>query len=447
MNIKKIETNYNKKYFLKDFNNIKYKKYSKSLENEIVNIYPEITYQDILGFGGAFSEATGVSLSKLQSNKKDEALNEYFSKSGLNYNFCRLPIASTDFSLKSYSYCTKNDLSDFSIEKDRQYIINIVKQALKINPNIKFISSPWSPPKFMKNNKMLILGGKLLDKYKNLYADYLVKYIKAYEKENINIDYITVQNEPNAIQLWESCLYSPEEECDMVLNYIYPKFKENNINTKILIWDHNKEKLYTRILQELNFTEKAKDIISGAAFHFYSGSHFENIALLRQNNDFKDKLLIHTEGCTGYSNFNEKDFIHNAEIYAHDILGDLLSGANGYIDWNLVLDNNGGPNHKKNYCDSPIMLNKDNTDYIKNLSFYYIAHFSKYIKRNAKVLAISRYTTDIETLAIKNPDDSIAIIMLNKFGFDKKFNICINGFTFSDKIEAHSIITYVISEN
>ena len=240
---------------------------------------------------------------------------------------------------------------------------------------------------------------------------------------------------------------SPEEECDMVINYIYPKFKENNINTKILIWDHNKEKLYIRILQELNFNEKAKDIISGAAFHFYSGSHFENIALLRQNNDFKDKLLIHTEGCTGYSNFNEKDFIHNAEIYAHDILGDLLSGANGYIDWNLVLDNNGGPNHKKNYCDSPIMLNKDNTDYIKNLSFYYIAHFSKYIKRNAKVLAISRYTTDIETLAIKNPDDSIAIIMLNKFGFDKKFNICINGFTFSDKIEAHSIITYVISEN
>lgn len=446
MNIKKVETNYNKKIFLEESNNIKHRKYSTGLENEVINIYPEITYQKILGFGGAFTEATGVSLSLLSEEKRDNLIKEYFSENGLNYNFCRLPIASTDFSNKSYSYCRKDDLSDFSIEKDRQYIINVVKDALKFNPNIQFLSSPWSPPKFMKNNKMLILGGRLLDKYKNAYADYLVKYIKVYEKENINIDYMTIQNEPNAIQVWESCLYSPEDECDLAINYIYPKFKENNINTKLLIWDHNKEKLYTRVMQELKYSEKAKDIISGAAFHFYTGSHFENISLLRENDIFKDKLLIHTEGCTGYSAFNENDVIHNAEVYAHDMIGDLNAGANGYIDWNLVLDNKGGPNHKKNYCDSPIMINKENTNYIKNLSFYYIAHFSKYIKRNAKKIAISRYTTDIETVAFINPDNSIVIILLNKFGFDKKFNICINGITFSDNLEAHSIITYVINK-
>ena len=442
MNILKVETNYKRNLFFSK-TKVNYKNYSNNLENKVINIYPEIKYQEIIGFGGAFTEATGYAISSLSNENKNRVLDEYFSKNNLNYTFCRLPIGSSDFSLKSYSYSIKADLSDFSIEKDKKYIIPIVKQAQKINPNIKFLASPWSPPKFMKSNKMLVLGGKLLDKYKQAWANYLAKYILEYKKENINIDYITVQNEPNAIQVWESCLYSPQEEKDFVINYLYPIFKENHINTKILIWDHNKEKLYSRAKEELD-NNKALESISGIAFHFYTGDHFENIKLTHEA--FPGKLLIHTEGCTGYSKFAPSDEVHNAEIYAHDILGDLNSGINGYIDWNMVLNYKGGPNHKLNYCNSPIMVNQEKTNYIKNLSFYYISHFSHFIKPNSKRIAYSTYSTDIEVTAFQNTDGSISITLLNRNDFNKEYNIVLDNIVIHDNLDSHAIVSYLVTK-
>lgn len=185
-------------------------------------------------------------------------------------------------------------------------------------------------------------------------ANYFAKYLTAYKNEGIDIKYVTVQNEPNAIQVWESCLYNSEEEMAFATNYLYPTLRSNNIQTKILIWDHNKEKLFTRSKQEL-INNKALEAISGIAYHYYSGDHFENITLT--HDAFPGKILLHTEGCTGYSKFNPNEEVQNGEIYGHDILGDLNAGSNGYIDWNLVLDNKGGPNHKLNYCNSPIMIN------------------------------------------------------------------------------------------
>ncbi len=222
-------------------------------------------------------------------------IDEYFSTNKMNYNICRLSIASSDFNINSYSYSNKNDLSDFSISEDMKYIIPIIKKAQNQNKDIKFLASPWSPPAFMKSNKTLTNGGKLLPNFKNTYAKYLAKFITAYKKENINIDYITIQNEPNAVQLWESCLYTPNEELDLLVNYIYPEFKRNNINTKLLIWDHNKEKLLSRITNSLKFPG-AIDKVAGIAFHWYTGDHFENIELVKK--EFPSKLLIHTEGCT-----------------------------------------------------------------------------------------------------------------------------------------------------
>lgn len=440
MNILKFETNYKRKMFLNETKST-FKNYSEKMENKIINIYPEIKYQSFIGFGGAFTESSGYSLSLLPKEKQNNIINDYFEKDKSNYSFCRIPIGSSDFSLKSYSYSKKEDLSDFSIEQDKKYIIPMIKSAQKINPNIKFLASPWSPPKFMKSNKMLVLGGKLLNKYQNVFAEYLSKFILEYKKENINIDYITVQNEPNAIQPWESCLYSPEEEKDFVVNYLYPTFTKYDIKTKILVWDHNKEKLFSRAKKELNSNE-ALNAISGFAFHIYSGDHFENIKLVQET--FPGKLLIHTEGCTGFSNFNPNDEVKNAEIYSHDILGDLNSGINGYIDWNLVLDYKGGPNHKLNYCNSPIMVNKEKNNYIKNLSFYYINHFSKFIKPNAKKIAFSSYSTDIEITAFENTDNSIAIVLLNRNNFNKEYNIVLDDKVIHDNLDSHAIVTYLI---
>lgn len=313
--------------------------------------------------------------------------------------------------------------------------------AQKKSSSLKFLASPWSPPAFMKSNNNLYKGGKLLNKYKKLWAEYLVKYVKEYEKQNINIDYMTIQNEPNAIQAWESCNYTSEEEADLLKNYLYPAFKQNNLSTKFLIWDHNKEGLLNRSVCEF-IDNNALNYAAGAAFHWYTGSNFENVKLF--HNLFPNKLLIHSEGCTGYSNFRPKDELFNAELYASEIIGDFNSGTNAFIDWNLVLDYNGGPNHKKNYCNAPIMINKKQNGYIKTPSFYYLAQFCKYVKPNARRIASSTYTDQINVIAFKNPDNSIVVILLNKTDNNKEYNLIYKNYFLHDNLDSHAIVTFVI---
>ena len=439
MEITKYETSCKNKMFFKE-TKIKEKDIPQRFEKKIINIYPEVEYQELLGFGGAITEASGYAYSKLDNEKKAKFINEYYSEEGLNYSLARLPIGSTDFSLKSYSYSTKADLSDFSIDKDRAYVLPLLKDAYN-KKQLILLSSPWSPPKFMKSTKMLILGGKLLPQFKQTWADYFTKYIQAYQNEGFDIKYVTVQNEPNAIQTWESCLYETKEEVEFAVDYLYPTLRKNNLSTEILIWDHNKESLFDRALK--GFAEEgAREKIAGLAFHYYSGNHFENVHLVREH--FPEKLLIHSEGCTGQTKPDSKEEFKNGEIYAHDIIGDLNAGSNGYIDWNILLDNRGGPNHKRNFCNSPIVLTKDEKDYIKTSAYYYIGHFSKFINSKAKRIAFSKYDENIELTAFKNPDASLTVVMLNSKWFNIDYNMCINGKMIKDTINANSIITYTI---
>ncbi len=437
MKATKIETNFSKKKFFSTSTLLSVSKY-KNQEKKLINIYPSVEFQKILGFGGAFTEASGYCLKQVNENIRNNILQDYFSKEGLGYSFCRTPIGSTDFSLKSFSYLKNEKIENFSIDKDKEYIIPMIKEALKINPNITLLASPWSPPAFMKNTKIAVLGGKLSPKYYSLYSNYLCKYIEEYKKEHIDIKYITVQNEPNAVQLWESCLFSPEEEFLFATEYLYSSLKRNNLHTQIICWDHNKEKLFSR---SLNTIGKDKyNAISGMAMHWYSGDYFEELALTHLK--FPNALLIHTEGCTGFSNFRENDEIQNGEIYGHDIIGDLNNGINAFIDWNMILDNKGGPNHKKNYCNAPIMLNKDNSNYIKNLTFYYIGHFSRYIHPGATRIGFSKFTDALEVTAFKNIDSSTVVVIMNKTNDNIEFNINLNNELLKDVINSHSIITY-----
>jgi glucosylceramidase len=393
-----------------------------------------MTYQQFLGFGACITESSAYNYSLLSDDKKKQFMQDMFSE--INYSLCRLQIASSDFSLNSYSYAKKHDLSDFNIDRDKKYIIPFIKDALKVNPNLRFLASPWSPPGFMKNTKLRILGGKLSKKYKQTYADYFVKYINSYKELGINIDFVTIQNEPNAITIWESCVYNSNDEADFLVNYLYPTFQRNNINTKIIIYDHNKEKLFNRAVEEFSNPE-ANKAGAGIAFHWYSGNHFENITLCREK--FPDKLIFHTEGCFSYDPTN-----CFANQYAHDIIGDLNAGINGYMDWNILLNSKGGPNHKGNYCNSPVMLNNENTDYNKTLTYYYIGQISKVIKPGAVRIGYSKYLSDIHVTAFKNTDNTIAVVMFNGSGNNVDFKLCMGNMMFSDTIEKDSIISYVI---
>ncbi len=438
MEIVKVETNFKRNLFW-DVHRLKFNGKLKNMERGLINLYPDVKGQEIVGFGGAFTEASGYCLAQTNGEQGAKIIADYFSRDGLQYNFCRIPIASTDFSLSSYSYLKKADMNTFSIARDEEYIIPMIKKALAQNPNLKFLATPWSPPAFMKSNKMLNLGGKLLEKYQHLYAEYLAKFVLEYQKRGIKIDYMTIQNEPNATQLWESCLYSAAEEAEFAKNYLEPEFAKNGIKTKILAWDHNKERLYTRAKEVFGMAQSA---VSGMAMHWYSGDYFEEIALTKSQ--FPDKLLFHTEGCTGFSHFRKEDEVQNGEIYAHDMIGDLNAGINGFMDWNLVLDHKGGPNHKRNYCNAPIMLNQDKTNYIKNLTYYYMGHFSKYIQTGAKKIGFSKFTDKIEAAAFQNADHSIVVVLLNRNNVNQEFNLHLSGEIFHDNLDSHAILTFII---
>ena len=433
MKITKYETNKNKNLYLKK-SKIRYKRNHFLIDRLVVNIYPDYTYQQFYGFGAAITESAAYCYSLLPDDKKKQFMIDMFSN--INYSLCRLTIGSCDFSLNSYSYAKKQDLSDFNIERDKKYVIPFIQDALKVNPNLKFLATPWSPPKFMKNTKCLVLGGKLLNKYKQTYADYFVKYLNSYKELGINIDYVTIQNETNAMPIWESCLYSAKDEVDFLVNYLYPTFQQNNISTKILVYDHTKEKLFNRAVDEFS-NEEANKAAAGIAFHWYSGNHFENIRLCREH--FPDKLLFHTEGCFSY---DPNNCFQNQ--YAHDIIEDLNAGVNGYIDWNILLDSKGGPSHKRNYCNSVVMLNSDGSDYNKSLSYYFIGHFSKFIKPGAVRVAYSKYIGDIYVTAFKNPDGKLIVVVYNGSWNNTEFNMCIGKKRIKDCIEKDSIITYEI---
>ncbi len=409
-----------------------------------INIYPESSFQQTLGMGGAFTEASAYVFSQMSEEKQEQLLNYYFGKGGNDYSFCRTHIQSCDFALGNYAYvedATDTELQTYSIERDRKYILPFLKAALKKNGEIELLASPWSPPAFMKTNGEMNHGGKLQKEYYKMWADMMVRYIDEYKKEGITIKRLTVQNEPAAVQTWDSCIYSGVEEAEFASQYLRKALDEaNHTDVKISIWDHNKDIIIERANESFSVPE-ARESIDGIAFHWYSGEHFE--ALAEVSRQYPEKELIFTEGCVEYSRYVSENQISHAEMYAHEMIGNYNAGMNGFIDWNLILDKQGGPNHVGNYCDAPIMcdIEKDTIDV--KLSFYYIGHFSRFIRPGAKRILVSKYSPNIEATAFENEDGSRVLVILNCSENDTEFVINEQGKS-SEKvvIGKHSIMTF-----
>lgn len=394
---------------------------------QAVNIYPDITYQEFLGFGGAITEAAAYAYSKLDKEHKEKVIDGYFSEDGCNYSFVRGHIDSCDFALDNYSAMTDKDditMESFTLKRDEQYILPLLKAATdKRGEPLDIMLTPWSPPAFMKSNNDRNHGGKLLPEYYEFWANYICRYIKEYNQRGYKVNRLTIQNEPEAVQSWDSCIFTGTEEKEFLRDYLYPALKKNDLlDIKINIWDHNKERLYERAMETIDC--ETDFMIDGIAFHWYTGDHFEAISLTHEL--YPNKELIFTEGCVEYSRF-DKDEVYNAQMYAHDIIGNLNHGMTAFIDWNLMLDEKGGPNHVQNYCDAPIMCDTIKGDYTERLSFHYIRHFSKYIKKNAKRIAHTKYTDKLELTTFKNVDGSVVAVMLNRNDYDLTVNVRMNG--------------------
>ena len=414
----------------------------KGREACVLNIHPEIEYQEIKGFGGAFTEAASTTLDKLSQENREKILKLYFDKEyGIGYNLGRVHINSCDFSLGNYTCVEENDqtLETFQINRDKASVIPMLKDAMRYN-QIDLLASPWSPPAYMKTNNMMNQGGKLKKEYYELWSQYFVKFIDAYKKEGIEIQGVTIQNEPKATQTWDSCVYTAEEERDFVENYLGPKMYDRGI--KVFFWDHNKERIIDRANVVLS-SKKALQYITGVAFHWYSGDHFEELEMF--NKLYPNKELMFSEGCYEYS-IGAMDTVKIGEKYAHDMIGNFNNYCNMFLDWNLLLDEKGGPNHVGNYCDAPIMADTQKNEIYIHDSYYYVGHFSKYIKKGAKRIGSSKFTSALETVAFKNPDGSIVSIVLNQTERDVEFAFRLKGKMIKCKAESHSIATYIITD-
>ena len=400
---------------------------ASSPEMKLVKVYPDITYQRVIGFGAALTEASGYVFAQMDDATREEFLRLCFGaapQQGNAYSLCRLSIQSCDFSLVPRSYLPKRDntLKSFSIDDDWGYVLPLVLPALRVNPALSFVASPWSPPAWAKSNHTMKSGGHLKRDAYELWARIIARAVASYRALGVPIERITVQNETQARQVWESCLFSSKQEADFLVNHLKPALRAEGLaDVKTLIWDHNKERMLDRTLEAFAVPGCA-DAVDGIAFHWYSGDHFD---ALRATRDLvgPDRELIFTEGCDFYSAGDSYWELPHAEHYAHEIIGDLEAGANGIIDWNILLDAKGGPNHVGNYCDAPIMYDTEAAHMQVRLPFYYIGHFSRFIQPGARRMLTTHYSADLETCGFANPDGTHALVILNRSDHDVDFTL------------------------
>lgn len=450
----------------------------RAQEANIFNIYDQIQYQEIVGFGGALTQASAVNLFGMSKEKQKEIMQAYFDpEEGIGYSFCRATINSCDFSTESYAYDeTPGDfeLKDFTIEHDRKDVIPMIKEAYRWNPGLQIFSSPWSPPHWMKTNGRMDKGRYLKKDCRQVWADYFVRYLEEYEKEGIPVWGVTIQNEPNAEMGWESCFYNDQEERDFLENYLKPAFERAGRKEKILFWDHNKERAVDRAL-EVASSEKAKAAADGIALHWYVGDHFGALDAIHEM--MPGKFMIGTEACVGTE---KKEAYAAGEKYAHDIIGDLNHWANGWVDWNMILDDTGRPDHwmdeqvrfKERYekekpeqedllpeeqefltpClrtgiwvgEAPIVV-KSEDEFEYKSTYYYMGHFSKFIRPGAVRIGNSVYTKDLDVCAFRNPNGQMAAVVLNHSDSPKELVLRYHKEIAGTTIQAHSIATFLFS--
>jgi glucosylceramidase len=415
-----------------------------------IYVDPAHSFQTFIGIGGALTDASAETFSKLPADKQDEVLKAYYDKeTGIGYTWGRTNINSCDFSSDMYTYVADGDkeLKTFNIDHDRKFKIPLIKKVIAAaGGKLDLFVSPWSPPAWMKDNNDMLHGGKLKEEFAEAWANYYIKFIQEYEKEGIPIWGLTVQNEPMAKQTWESCMYSAQDERDFIKNHLGPALEKNGMTGKKLVaWDHNRDLLDQRASTLLNDPDAAK-YIWGIGFHWYEnwngGWQFGNVK--KVNESFPDKKLLLTEGCNGPYSEKELSNWKWGEIYGENMINDFNNGAVAWTDWNILLDEKGGPNHVQNYCYAPVHADNRNGSVRYMNSYYYIGHFSKFIHAGAKRILSSSNRAQLLTTAFQNEDGSLVVVVMNKTHQKFPYRMYVGEKAVEATSPAHSIQTLVI---
>jgi glucosylceramidase len=439
-----------------------------------ITLSPELTFQEIVGFGGAFTQSSAYVLSQLSPKKRQEILDAYFRSDKAAYTLMRTHINSCDFSTKNYAYDNTPgdiDLKDFSISEDLELLVPLIKDAMKCDgAQFKILASPWTAPPWMKDNNAWN-NGSLLPQYYPTWALYFSKYVSEYSKQGIKIWSITVENEPeNNSGQWESMIFTPATMTEFIKNHLAPQFKRDGVDVKILIFDHNRDRVKPwadAILADA----KAAESVWGTAVHWYSSSvEWFPDTLNYVHDRYPGKHLLHTEGCIDtevprwqndrwYWEKEAKDWgftwappadkpLHPPYVpvyrYARDIIGGLNSWLEGWIDWNIVLDTKGGPNHVNNWCIAPVIAKPETDETYYTPLFYVMEHFSKYFRPGAVRIGVSTELKNLMVTSCRNPDGTIALAILNDREEAVRYRIMVGNRTVATKIDGNALQTVII---
>lgn len=431
--------------------NLNFTSSQQPVESEIsIFVNPTQSFQNFMGIGGAITDASAEVFARLSPEKQEELLTAYYdTKNGIGYSLLRTSIHSSDFASESYTYIEEGDqeLKTFSIDHDKTYRIPMIKRAIHTaGGKLLLYASPWSPPSFMKSNGTMLKGGTLLPEFYQAWANYYAKFVKAYEKEGMPIWGITIQNEPMATQKWESCLFTADAERNFLKNYLGPTMEKQGLGTKkIVVWDHNRDLMNQRANVIFDDPEASK-YAWGMGFHWYetwAGGQpmFDNVRKVYEA--YPSKNLLFTEGCVERFDSKKYQFWGNAERYGSAMINDFNNGTVGWTDWNILLDEKGGPNHKDNFCFAPIHADMNTGELIYTPSYYYIGHFSKFIRPDAKRISTASSRSNLLSTTFINPDGSLVTVVMNSSEEAIKYNLIVDKEKTIVEIPAHAIQTLV----
>ena len=422
---------------------------------------PQTTYQTIVGIGGAFTEASGAALSELSKPRREGVLRACFSPEGARYSLMRTHIGSCDFSVTNYSYAPvagDTKLEHFSIEPDRKYLLPLIKDSLAIpGSDFKILSSPWTSPPWMKTNNTWN-GGSLKKEHYKTFGDYIVRYIQEYKKEGIPIWGITPENEPMGNgSHWESLEFSAGDMTSFIGNHLGPALAAGAPGTTVWAFDQNREENLVKWADTIMADKKAAQYVTGFAVHWYQATnHHGTDAMAKVSKAYPEKPMLHTEGCIDTVGDDEKigswleaDWYWREEAtdwgffwaqnkaehpkyrpfyrYTQDLLEGFNAGLVGWIDWNMVLNTRGGPNHARNFCLAPILVDAGRDGVSITPLYYSIAHFSKFVRPGAKRIGLNGGNKDLLSTAFQNPDKSIVNVVFNPLETAKTYSVQLGG--------------------
>jgi glucosylceramidase len=427
---------------------------SNESTSSTILIDSSISYQTMDGFGYTLTGGSAWHLSEMDEPERKELLQELYGNAehAIRINYLRISIGASDLDRETYSYNdlpkgeTNEELSQFDIAPDREFLIPILKEILKINPDIKILASPWSPPTWMKTFDIPIeserdpklprtVGGGLNPKYEHVYANYFVKYIQAMAAEGITIDAITIQNEPHHHRNNPSLYMEADQMRDFVKNHLGPEFEAAGIKSKIIIWDHNADRPEYPI-SILN-DPKARKYIDGSAFHLYAGD-IEALSTVKEAH--QDKNLYFTEQYVNVNGDFGGDLMWHIENL---IIGASRNWSKNVLQWNLTSNQELTPYTPFGGCSVCLgAVTIDGNEVTRNQGYYAIAHASKFIP-DGSVRISSTKLDDLPNVAFKTPSNQVVMIILNKSSKEESINTRLNSNTYNLSVPANAVATVV----